>query len=70
MLEEHEEREGRSSNIIKFHNNELYVAIMDEDLERIEDESKKHGSNFLIDLQDSPPEKVFWKVNATIHKTL
>lgn len=65
MLEEHEEREDSKGNIIKFHNNEFYAAIMDEDLERIEDILKKHGNNFLIEVQDSTPGKVFWKVNAT-----
>lgn len=66
MLEEHEEREDRSGNIVKFHNNEFYVAIMDEDLESIEDMLKQHGNNFLIEVQDSTPGKVFWKVNTII----
>lgn len=38
---------------------------MDEDLGRIEDMSKKYGSNFLIEIQGAPGD-VFWKVNATM----
>lgn len=66
MLEEHEECEDRTGNIIKFHNNEFCVAIMDEDLESIEEVLKQHGNNFLIEVQDSTPGKVFWKVNTAI----
>uniref|UniRef100_A0A8C2ZIW7 Ankyrin repeat domain 61 n=1 Tax=Cyclopterus lumpus TaxID=8103 RepID=A0A8C2ZIW7_CYCLU len=50
MLEESEECEDRSSNIVKFPDNEFYTAIMNQDLGRIEDMSKKHGSNFLIEI--------------------
>ncbi|XP_040922857.1 ankyrin repeat domain-containing protein 61-like [Toxotes jaculatrix] len=61
MLEEQKEDEDRSSNIIKIRNNEFYTAIMDEDLGRIEDVSKMYGSNFLIQVHDGAPGKVFWK---------
>lgn len=64
MLEQSKEHQDRSSNIIKFYNNEFYTAIMDEDLGRIEDMSKKHGSDFLIKVQDTAPGEDFWKVNA------
>lgn len=66
MLEENREHEDRSGNIIKFHNNEFYTAIMDEDLGRIEDMSNKYGSNFVIEMQDGAPGEVFWKVNVTM----
>ncbi|XP_051273721.1 ankyrin repeat domain-containing protein 61 isoform X2 [Dicentrarchus labrax] len=61
MLEESKERQDMSDNINKFHNNEFYSAIMDEDSERIEDMSKKYGSNFLIKIQNGAPGKVSWK---------
>lgn len=66
MLEESKEHQDRSGHIIKFYNNEFYTAIMDEDLGRIEDMSKKYGSNFLINIQDGAPGEVFWKVNAKV----
>jgi len=65
MLEESEECEDRSSNVGKFPDNEFYTAIMDQDSGRIEDKSKKHGSNFLIEIGGSSGE-VLWKVNATM----
>lgn len=66
MFEESKECEDRSGNVIKSQDTEFYTAIMDEDLGRTRDMSKKYGSNFLIKIQDSAPGKVFWKVNATI----
>lgn len=56
-----EQSQDRSGNITTLYNNEFYTAIMDEDLERIEDMSKKYGSNFLIKIKDGAPGKVFWK---------
>lgn len=64
-----EQSQDRSGNITTLYNNEFYTAIMDEDLERIEDMSKKYGSNFLIKIKDGAPGKVFWKVNATMRNT-
>ncbi|KAM6898166.1 ankyrin repeat domain-containing protein 61-like [Lycodopsis pacificus] len=65
MLEESEGHEGdRSSNIVKFPNNEYYTAIMDQDLGRIADVSKKYGSNFLIEIRGAPGH-VLWKSLAT-----
>uniref|UniRef100_UPI003AAAF28D ankyrin repeat domain-containing protein 61-like n=1 Tax=Centroberyx gerrardi TaxID=166262 RepID=UPI003AAAF28D len=61
MLEESEESEDRNCNITTFHDNEFYVAIMDEDLGRIDDMSRKHGSNFLIKIRDGGPIKVMHK---------
>nr|XP_019938817.1 PREDICTED: ankyrin repeat domain-containing protein 61 isoform X1 [Paralichthys olivaceus] len=61
MLEEQSKHEERSSNMIKFHNNEFYTAIMDEDVARIEDVSKKHGSNLPIQVQVGEPGNIFWK---------
>nr|XP_033467600.1 ankyrin repeat domain-containing protein 61-like [Epinephelus lanceolatus] len=61
MLEGSKEREGRSGDIVMFHNNDFYTAIMDQDLGRIEDMSKKYGSNFLIEIQGGAPGEVFWK---------
>lgn len=66
MLEEHKEYEDSCGNISKFHNNEFCAAIMDEDLESIENVLKQHGTSFLIEVQDSIPGKRFLKVNATI----
>ncbi|XP_054454767.1 ankyrin repeat domain-containing protein 61-like [Anoplopoma fimbria] len=66
MLEESKEHEDRSSNIVKFPNNEFYTAIIDEDLGRIEDMSKKYGSNFLIETQGGSPGEVLWKGLATL----
>lgn len=57
-LNKHEE----TSRIIRCHKNEMYFAVMAEDLRRIEDVSKKHGSNFPIEVQDAAPAKVFQKV--------
>uniref|UniRef100_UPI0037E8DF12 ankyrin repeat domain-containing protein 61-like n=1 Tax=Semicossyphus pulcher TaxID=241346 RepID=UPI0037E8DF12 len=58
-MEESEEREGKGGSITLY-NNEFYNAIMDEDLEYMEGVSRKHGSNFLIQIQGSPGD-VFWK---------
>ncbi|XP_074475414.1 ankyrin repeat domain-containing protein 61-like [Sebastes fasciatus] len=66
MLEESKEREDRSAKFIKFLNTECYTAIMDEDLGRIEDMSKKYGRNFLIEIQGGAPGEVFWKGPATL----
>ncbi|XP_060883598.1 ankyrin repeat domain-containing protein 61-like [Labrus mixtus] len=46
---------------VKFHNNEFYNAIMDEDLGRIEGMSREYGSNTLIQMQQVAPGEVFWK---------
>ncbi|KAM9336506.1 ankyrin repeat domain-containing protein 61-like [Symphorus nematophorus] len=56
-----QEHPEQSSNIIKFYNNEFYTTIMNEDLGRIEDMSKKYGSNFLIKTRDGGPGEVFQK---------
>ncbi|KAG8009053.1 Ankyrin repeat domain-containing protein 61 [Nibea albiflora] len=64
MLKKSEELQDRSGNVIKLHNNEFYTAILDEDLGRIEDITKKYGSNFLIKVQDGAPGGVFWKGHA------
>ncbi|XP_070707822.1 ankyrin repeat domain-containing protein 61-like [Pempheris klunzingeri] len=61
MLKGKKEHQDRSRNIIKFQYNEFYTAIMDEDLGRIEDMSKKYGSSFLIKIQDSVSGQVSWK---------
>lgn len=37
---------------------------MDEDLGRIGDTSKKHGSNFQLKVRDTTPGEDFWKVNG------
>lgn len=65
MLEGGEEHQDRSSNILKFHGNEFYNAIRDEDLGRMGEMTKKYGSNSLIKIQDGDPPEVFCKVNAT-----
>lgn len=36
-----------------FYNHEFYTAIMDEDLGRIKELTKKHGSNFSILVKDT-----------------
>ncbi|KAM6963595.1 ankyrin repeat domain-containing protein 61-like [Tautogolabrus adspersus] len=61
MLTGREEHDGGSANPVKFHNNEFYNAIMDEDLERIESMSREYGSNSLIQMQQGAPGEVFWK---------
>lgn len=70
MLEESKEREDRSAKFIKFLNTECYTAIMDEDLGRIEDMSKKYGRNFLIEIQGGAPGEVFLKVDTTMQHTV
>ena len=65
MLEEQRDHEDTSSNMIKFHNNEFYTAVMDEDVGRIEDMSKKHGTNLPIQVQVGEPGNILSKVNAT-----
>lgn len=61
LAEQHQEWSG---NIVKYRNTEFYSVIMDEDLGRIVDMSKKYGSEFLIKTQDGATTEVFWKVNA------
>lgn len=63
MLEESTEHQGRSGSLDRLFDSEFYAAIMDEDLGRIEDLSKKHSSNFLIEVQGTAPGD-FWKVTA------
>ncbi|XP_076007985.1 ankyrin repeat domain-containing protein 61-like [Genypterus blacodes] len=58
MSEESKEVEDSAASSAKFQNNELCNAIMDEDLERIEELLKQHGSNFLIKIQDGVPGKL------------
>lgn len=70
MLEESKDHQERIGNINEFYNNEFHTAIIDEDLGRIEDMSKKYGSNFLIKIQGGTSREVFWKVNATMHPFL
>lgn len=60
------EHQARRSNLTKFYNNEFYTAIMDEDTERIEDLSKKHGSNCFIREQDAAPGGL-WKVKQILY---
>ncbi|XP_037320448.2 ankyrin repeat domain-containing protein 61-like [Pungitius pungitius] len=60
MLAESQDPEESSSNVVRFPNNEFYTAIMDEDLGRLEDMSKKYGSNFLIKIS-AAPGPVLWK---------
>lgn len=45
----------------KFYNQEFYTAIMDEDVDHIEDLTNKYGSNFLICVLDTAPGDL-WKV--------
>lgn len=49
----------------KFYNHEFYTAIMDEDLGHLEDLTKKHGSNFLIPVQDTAHGDL-WKVKKKV----
>ncbi|KAM4524025.1 ankyrin repeat domain-containing protein 61-like [Odontesthes bonariensis] len=65
MLELRKEHPGKRGNI-NFYNNEFYTAIMDQDLERIEDMSNKYGSNCRIEIQGGAPGEVFWKGFATL----
>lgn len=59
MLDEHNEYLDKRGNISKFYNNEFYTAIMEEDLQRIEELIEKHGSNFLIEIRVA--KEAFWK---------
>ncbi|XP_042364001.1 ankyrin repeat domain-containing protein 61-like [Plectropomus leopardus] len=61
MSEESGEHEEKSTNTVNFHNYEFYTAIMDQDVARIQDMSKKYGSNFLFEIQGGAPREVFWK---------
>lgn len=49
------------SRMKRFYNHEFYTAIMDENLGHIEDLTKKHGSNFLIPVQETAHGDL-WKV--------
>ncbi|XP_056911056.1 ankyrin repeat domain-containing protein 61-like isoform X2 [Takifugu flavidus] len=49
----------------KFYNQEFYTAIMDEDVDHIEDLTNKYGSNFLIRVLDTAPGDL-WKALAAI----
>uniref|UniRef100_A0A3Q3EZE0 Ankyrin repeat domain 61 n=1 Tax=Labrus bergylta TaxID=56723 RepID=A0A3Q3EZE0_9LABR len=51
MLMGKEEHDDGRANPVKFHNDEFYNAIMDEDLGRIEGMSREYGSNTLIQMQ-------------------
>lgn len=66
MLEEHKECLDKRGSISKIHSNEYYTAVMEEDLQRIEDLIEKHGSNFLIEPQGKVYKEAFCKVNATM----
>lgn len=63
MLEGREAYQNRSCNTSKFDDREFYNAIRDEDLGRMEEMTKKYGSNYLLKMQETPG--VFCKVNAT-----
>lgn len=66
MLEEHKECLDKRGSISKIHSNEFYTAVIEEDLQRIEDLIQKHGSNFLIETQGKVYKEAFCKVNATM----
>lgn len=70
MLAGSKEYEDRSGEIVKFYKNEFYDAIMDEDVGRLEDMSKKYGSNFDIEKQGGAPGGAVWKVNVTMQTFL
>lgn len=53
--------------MMKFYNHEFYTAIMNEDLDHIEDLTNKHGSNVLIPILDTAPGS-FRKVKKTPNK--
>ncbi|XP_063337565.1 ankyrin repeat domain-containing protein 61-like isoform X3 [Pelmatolapia mariae] len=61
MLEEHKECLDKRGSISKIHSNEFYTAVMEEDLQRIEDLIEKHGSNFLIEPQGKVYKEAFCK---------
>uniref|UniRef100_A0A3B4GXW4 Uncharacterized protein n=1 Tax=Pundamilia nyererei TaxID=303518 RepID=A0A3B4GXW4_9CICH len=61
MLEEHKECLDKRGSISKIHSNEYYTAVMEEDLQRIEDLIEKHGSNFLIEPQGKVYKEAFCK---------
>ncbi|XP_072230201.1 ankyrin repeat domain-containing protein 61-like [Leuresthes tenuis] len=67
MLQLHKEHPDKGGRIINLYNNEFYTAIMDQDLERIEDMSKKYGSNCQIEIQGDAPGEVFWKATLPLH---
>ncbi|KAM3859534.1 ankyrin repeat domain-containing protein 61-like [Diretmus argenteus] len=51
---ENEESEDRAPDAAAVHDHEFYAAILDEDLGRIADASKKHGSNVPIKIGEGP----------------
>lgn len=63
MLEESTEHQRKRSSMDRLYDSELYTAIMEEDLGLMEDLSKKHSSNFLIEVQGTAPRD-FWKVTC------
>ncbi|XP_036937573.1 ankyrin repeat domain-containing protein 61-like isoform X1 [Acanthopagrus latus] len=62
MLEGREAYQNRSCNTSKFDDREFYNAIRDEDLGRMEEMTKKYGSNYLLKMQETPG--VFCKARA------
>lgn len=67
MQEEGEEREEEKGDISTPHNHEFYHAVKDEDVERMEDFTKKYGSNCLIQMQQSIPGGESCKVTLLLH---
>lgn len=47
-----------------YHDHEFYTAVMNEDLGRIEDLTKKYGSNFSMALQNTANGDL-WKVKKS-----
>ncbi|CAI5659362.1 ankyrin repeat domain-containing protein 61 isoform X2 [Oreochromis niloticus] len=66
MLEEHKECLDKRGSISKIHSNEFYTAVIEEDLQRIEDLIQKHGSNFLIETQGKVYKEAFCKGSAIL----
>lgn len=66
MFREDERYKDRGDYSTTFCDNEFYHAIMTEDLGRIDDISKQHGSNSIIKIRDGGPTEVIHKVTDNV----
>lgn len=65
-LEEDEENSNRSCHVTDRYAEDFYTAIMEEDLGRIEDMTRTHGSNNHISMKNSALGKPVMKVKAPV----
>lgn len=69
VMEEQPERTDTRRNAANFDTGEFYTAVVNQDVGRILEMSRKYGSNSPIEIQGVEAGGVFCKVNTTV-KTL